>query len=170
MIHHAIRLIICCCVECPADSGGGSNSNGNDNAFVLAKSTVPDVILRVTNPGVRDSIVLLYCFVKINHRLPHSKEIWRRRRLGEWAARMRAMEAKGPLIKEQREALDAVPLWRPTTTQPVKTTVTVPPRTAAAQSTPQAAARASAPRTQISEKQPLLEKGTGQGAPPSYQP
>lgn len=170
MIHHAVRLVVCCCFECPAN-GGGSNRGGNrgyagsshDTAFLLAKSTVPDVILRVTDPGARDSIVLLYCFVKINHRLPHSTEVWRRRRLGEWAARTRATEAKGPLIKEQREAFDAVPMWRPTTTQPVKTAVSAPPRTAAAQSTPQAAARPSAP-PHADEKQPLL------GAPPAYQP
>jgi hypothetical protein len=172
MIHHAVRLVVCCCFECPADNGNrgrsrnrgyasSSGSSSHDTAFLLAKSTVPDVILRVTDPGVRDSIVLLYCFVKIEHRLPYSTEIWRRRRLGEWAARTRATEAKGPLIKEQREAFDAVPMWRPTTTQPMKLAVAAPQSSAAAaQSMPQAAARPSAPP----EKQPLL------GAPPAYEP
>jgi hypothetical protein len=45
----------------------------------------------VSNPDVRESTVLLYCFVKIHHRLPHSTEIWRRRRLGAACRLLRPM-------------------------------------------------------------------------------
>ena len=174
MIHHVFRLLVCCCVECPSDGGSSSSSNDSSAAFLVAKAAVPDVIIRVSNPDVRNSLVRLYCFVKLNHRLPYSNEIWRGGRLGEWTATIRALEARGPLVKEQREAFDAVPLWRTTTVQPVirrtatatatATATPAPSRTAAAARPPQAAAAApSAPR--VDEKQPLLTE-----QPPCYTP
>lgn len=170
MIHHVFRLLVCCCVECPSDGGGSSSNNDSSAAFLVAKAAVPDVIIRVSNPDVRNSLVRLYCFVKLNHRLPYSKEIWRGGRLGEWTVKIRALEARGPLVKDQQDAFDAVPLWRTTTVQPVvrraaaatAAVAPAPPRAAAAQP-PQTAAAPSASR--VDEKQPLLRE-----QPPCYSP
>ena len=85
----------------------------------IARASVPDAILRVSSDETRQSLALLYCFVKVKLRLPRPGEVWRRRQIGRWVAWVRDMDARG-LIKgrEQRDALAAIPLWPIAAQQP----------------------------------------------------
>lgn len=82
---------------------------------------------------------------------------------------MRQLEARGPLIKEQREALDAVPMWR-VSEQPLAASVQQQqPRrqtrsSASSQTTPSAPAK---PGSE-SERAPLLSQQPRAEAPPPY--
>ena len=182
MIHHiislTIRLVLYCCIGCAA--AGSEIAAEREAEYRAARASVPNVILNVTHDGMRESMVLLYCFVRVFHRMPGPKEIWRRRKLGEWVVKVRALEAAAPggLIANQRLALDAIPLWR--STEPPKAAPAPAPAAASARASVRAPAPVpSAPpksrqqqqKQQVDEdRQPLLSLDEeGMGAPPPYQ-
>lgn len=84
----------------------------------VIRSQVPDVIIAVSDAGSRGALAMLYGFVKVRRRLPQPNEVFYGKRMGALVTRLRMLEAKGTLIAEQRVALDAIPLWRSTATQP----------------------------------------------------
>ena len=105
VIHHVIR---CCCVFIPSSSSGGSSAAGNPS------QTTVDSILKNCPPEIvtmGEPWMVLYVCIICNDRLPGPNEIFMKKKIGEWAATIRAHQYAGTLKASQAAALAKMPLW-----------------------------------------------------------
>lgn len=104
VVHHAVRLCICCIRG--GSSSSGSGNSGQAQAAQNAAATAPQEIQRAD-----EGYLLLYCYITTMGKMPFAETTYLGKQLGSWTVRTLQRHDAGTLTATELAALSRMPLW-----------------------------------------------------------